>query len=204
MKVRRILDVITDVLTLLALAIAGVGHFLPWFEIQRPYRERGEAYVYDYHEPGRSETDFRDGERRADAGGRPSATESLEKGLPPVDFQMWHAARSGIALAVAALLVGISLTLDLGLGVRKLLVFLMFVSVLMGIGFQVMLFTPYAITEAHRQFAASNWRETETYFVALIPSIIACALCLVRMGWTMPISAEARPPQVDREPLRNV
>ena len=146
MAARRILDVIFDILTLLALAIAGVGHFLPWFTI------RGDT---------------------------------LDAGLSPIDFQMWHAAHSGTALGVAALLVGASLVFEFGSRGRKLLVLLMFASVLVSIGFQVMIYTPYPITEAHRQFAECDWSELDGFLVAFVPSIIAGVLCLARMGWTM-------------------
>jgi len=193
---RRILDVITDVLTLLALAIAGVGHFLPWFE---EYTDRYQERHYDYE---REELGVEQiGEEVAE---KEAAGDDREEHVLPIDFQMWHAVRSGIALALAAILVGASLTLDLGVGTRKLLVFLMFVTMLAAIGFQVMICTPYPITEAHRQFASVHWRELDGHLAALIPSVIAGALCLVRMGWTMTASSKPNGPSVAREPLRDI
>ncbi len=158
MLARRILDVIADTLTLLALAIAGVGHFQPWFEIKK---------------------------------------DALGGTFSVVDFQLWHASRSGTALALAALLVGVSLVFNLGVGARKFLVLLMFLAVLAAIGFQMMIYTPYPITEVHPQFADADWYEHDGYLVALISTLIAGVLCLARMGWTMTASSHAKVPRLD-------
>src|SRR5438128_2477863 len=45
---RRVLDVIADVLTLLALVVAAVGHMLPWFRSMWPMRgEEGHTFPVD-------------------------------------------------------------------------------------------------------------------------------------------------------------
>ena len=114
----------------------------------------------------------------------------MKSGLK-VEFQIWHAARSGVALAVAAAMVGVSLMFRLGVGARKFLVLLMFASVLASVAFQLMIYSPYPFTEAHRSLESSTLHELEGYFVALIPSIIAGIFCVLRMGWTM--TATTRP-----------
>ncbi|MBN2475349.1 MAG: hypothetical protein JXB62_12125 [Pirellulales bacterium] len=145
MTARRILDVITDILTLLALVFAGFGHLLPWIRV-------GDGGLIGI----------------------------------PMEFQMWHAARSGIALGAAALLVGASLAFDLGTGARKLLVLLMFAAVLTALVFQVLIFSPYPMSEMHQLLMRDpSWRQDDGFLVALVPSMIAGGLCLVRMAWTM-------------------
>ena len=184
MIVRRFLDVITDILILVALAVAGVGHFLPWFEIE-------EKAIVESASPDAADGDAAD-DSDAEAGkeaAKDAAEEPLGEGPSALDFQVWYAARSGIALAVAALLVGTSLTLNLGVGTRKLLVLLMFGSVLVALAFQAMIWTPFPITETHRQLAGSNWHlNQQEYLLALVSSAVAGALCLVRMAWTMTAS----------------
>ena len=260
MIARRILDVITDVLMLVALAVAGVGHFLPWFEIREetvvadasavatdadaeddagdtvaddsesdpannpdadagdaPDADAGDApdaEAGDGSDPDAGDAPDADaeGDPDADAGDDPgvdagddpdavagddadieAGEEAPGGGRPALDFQMWYAARSGIALAVTALLVGMSLTLDLGVGTRKFLVFLMFASVLVALAFEGMIWTPFPITETQRQFAATNWRLNEQqYLVAFVSTTIAGGLCVVRMAWTMTVSPRRR------------
>jgi hypothetical protein len=303
MTVRRLLDVFTDVLILVALAVAGVGHFLPWFEIggetvhasapadsdadapadsdadapadpdadapadsdadapadpdadapadpdadtpadpdadtpagpdadtpadpdadtpadpdadapadpdadtpadpdaDAPADSDADASADpDADAPAESDTDATDDsdvdtqEEAREGGARDAGKETLGGSPTAVDFQMWYAVRSGIALVVAALLVGMSLTLDLGVRTRKVLVFLMFASVLVALAFQGMIWTPFPITEIHRQFTNSGWRlHEEEYLVALVSTAIAGALCLLRMAWTMTVSPERR------------
>jgi hypothetical protein len=102
-----------------------------------------------------------------------------------VEFQMWHVAHSGPALAVAALLVCLSLVFNPTGKLRKTLVFLMFAAVFTAICFEAMIFTPMPITSAHTAFAQTQLNCDSGFFVALVPTIIAGALCLVRMIWTM-------------------
>ena len=153
-KAVRVLDTIADIATLLALAIAGVGQFLPWVHTITQ-RQMGSGSVV------------------------PPTAESV------VEFQMWHATHSGTALAVAAVLVCLSLVFNPGGRVRKILVVLMFAAVLTAICFQAMIFTPMPITAAHAAFAETRLTSDVGFFVALVPTIIAGVLCLVRMTWTM-------------------
>ena len=102
-----------------------------------------------------------------------------------VEFQMWHATRSGAALAVAALLICLSLVFNPGGRNRKVLVLLMFVAVFTAICFQAMIFSPMPITAAHAAFAEIRLTDDIGFYVALVPTIIAGVLCLVRMIWTM-------------------
>jgi hypothetical protein len=155
MGTRRLFDIIADVLILLALTVAGVGHFLHWFRAFSPF-------------------------------GRPILSREL------VDFQAWHAIRSGAALVVLAALVFVSLTVPIGARVRKVLVLLMFFATLTAIIFQALVFSPYG---------AGRWwedlpelRADGGYFAALVPTIFAGVFCLIRMIWTM--GATDKPPLV--------
>lgn len=171
----RILNVITDILTLLALAIAGVGHFLPWTDIQVEKRvPRGEVRL-----------EIPDELAEVSPAG-------LDQQPSPLEFQGWHVVRSGTALGLAAVLVGVSLVMDPRARARKLLVFLMFAAVLTALVFQVMIYSPYPFSEVHRSFQGASIRELQGYYLALIPTIIAGALTLVRMGWTMIIPSRAK------------
>jgi hypothetical protein len=102
-----------------------------------------------------------------------------------VDFQMWHVTRSGAALAAAGVLVLLSLTLNLGTAARKLLVVLMFASLATAICYEVMIYTPLPITPAHAEFGQLRLAEQPGFFVALVPTIVAAAVCAARMVWTM-------------------
>ena len=179
MLTRRILDVIADTLILLALAIAGAGHILPWAQVRVPDEQK----TADRQGSSAAGAERHDFHRRGSSSYEPV----------PVEFQVWHAKRSGIALGVTALLVGASLALDLGVRARKFLVLLMFAGALAAIAFQLMIYSPYPITDAHRSFDTEFLYEREGFFVALIPSIIACALCVIRMSWTMTASAQRKP-----------
>jgi hypothetical protein len=150
MAVRRILDVITDILTLVALAIAGAGHFLHWANVGMD---------------------------------RLHATQPL-----PLELQEWQASRSGIALGVAAFLVFISLVFDLGTRTRRFLVIFTFVAVLVAIAFQLVIYSPYPVTQAQQALGNLSVYAANGFLVALIPSIVAAGLCLLRMTWTMTAS----------------
>ena len=89
------------------------------------------------------------------------------------------------ALAVAALLICLSLVFNPGGRNRKVLVLLMFVAVFTAICFQAMIFSPMPITAAHAAFAEIRLTDDIGFYVALVPTIIAGVLCLVRMIWTM-------------------
>jgi len=144
MQVRRILDVIVDIATLLALTVAGIGHLLPWIDMREEHLQ-----------------------------------------ALPLEFQMWHATRSGLALGAAAFFVLVSLAFDCGPKARRLLVVLVFAGVLTAIVFQILIFSPYPITDDHRLAREASWHADDGFLVALVPSIIAGALCLLRMSWTM-------------------
>ncbi|MHC4401244.1 MAG: hypothetical protein ACYTG0_16345 [Planctomycetota bacterium] len=76
---------------------------------------------------------------------------------------------------------------------RKLVVLLMFASVAAAIVFQVMIYSPYSFTEAHRTFDPASMRELDGFLVSLIPSVIAGVICVVRMLWTMTASPAPKP-----------
>ena len=182
MTARRILDVTADILMLMALAVAGIGHFLPWARVRVERRVDVPVSVLESDSPleGRM-----DSPHSYPGGGY--HYESL-----PLEFQWWHVVRSGSALGVAALLVGISLVWNPRVTTRKLLVLFMFVSLLAAIVFQVMIYSPYPISEVHRSLDVSSVHELEGFYVAFVPTIIACALSLARMGWTMIVSPEVK------------
>jgi hypothetical protein len=145
---KNILNVVADILTLVALTIAGVGHILPWF--------------------------------------RPSSWPN-----PPLDenllnFQAWHAARSGLALGVLAVLIGLSLAINWGAVMRRLLTLGMFLSAFVALAFEVLTQSPYHFTDAHKAVAQTAFRFNDGFLVALIPTCFAVFFCLVRMIWTMP------------------
>jgi hypothetical protein len=168
---RRFLDAVADILTLAALAVAVLGHLAPWIQMQ------GHVPVPEVPLAGLS----------ADSNAAPASGPYSQRPVPG-DLQMWHAMRSAAALGAAALLVGISLTLHLGVRARKIFVLLIFACVLAAIVFQVLIFSPYPITEAHRWLATYPVDRHEGFLFALIPSLIAAGLCLVRMMWTMTAS----------------
>lgn len=179
MLVRRILDAIADVVVLAALVVAGIGQFMPWVRV------------------------YADGTRnvappvKAVLPGETGAEADLPTAEELVEFQMWHVTRSGAALAAAGVLVLLSLTMNLGAAARKLLVVLMFASLVAAICFEAMIFTPLPVTDAHREFGQFRLVGRDGFYVALIPTIIAAVACAARMVWTMawPSRCEAdRPP----------
>jgi hypothetical protein len=88
-------------------------------------------------------------------------------------------------LVLAGVLVGVSLTSNLGIRLRKILVLLIFACVLVAVVFQILIFSPYPLTDAHRSLALYSLRYESGFMMALIPSLIAAGLCLVRMLWTV-------------------
>ena len=132
MTARRILDAIADVVILAALVVAGIGQFMPWMGLYHPGRTPDPTSAIKI---------------------ALSAEASPASDLPTTDelveFQMWHVTRSGAALAVAGVLVLLSLALNLGAAARKLLVVLMFASLAAAICFEVMIYTPLPITPEH-------------------------------------------------------
>jgi hypothetical protein len=167
MTARRILDAIADVVILVALVVAGIGQFMPWMRI-RPDRTRTLTSAIKIALPAEAS---------------PAWDVPTPEAL--VEFQMWHVTRSGAALAVAGVLVVLSLTLNLGAGARKLLVVLMFASLAAAICFEVMIYTPLPITPAHVEFGQLHLDQQDGFLVALVPTIIAAVICAVRMVWTI-------------------
>jgi len=161
-RVLRVLDTIADLLTLLALAVAGVGQFLPWMRTLSLPKVPVAGLV--------------------GLGGSQAADSMIE-------FQMWHVMRSGPALAAAAVLVCLSLVFNPRGLARKILVSLMFAAVFTAACFETMIYSPMPITPMHSEFGGIGRMELPGFFVALVPTIIAGLLCLVRMVWTMAIPA---------------
>jgi hypothetical protein len=175
---RRILDAIADVAILAALVVAGIGQFMPWMvvysgptDISRSVRSAVRAAL--------------PGEARSVLPGEAGAEPDLPTAEERAEFQMWHVTRSGAALATAGVLVLLSLTLNLGTAGRKLLVVLMFASLAAAICFEVMIYTPLPITQAHVEFGQFRLMERPGFLVALVPTIIAAVVCAARMIWTM-------------------
>jgi hypothetical protein len=172
---RRFLDAAADILTLAALAAAGLGHLAPWIQIEARDQVWGSQQA----------------QRPAES--NPALPASVANPHPkqavPGDLQIWHAMRSGAALGLAALLVGVSLTVSLGVRIKKILVLLMFVCVLAAIVFQILIFSPYPITDAHRSLGMYTLDKHDGFLYALVPSLIAAGLCLLRMTWTMTASS---------------
>jgi len=170
MTARRILDAIADVAILAALVVAGIGQFMPWVTVYR-----GSTYGT---RPVRSAIE-------AALPGEATPEPELPTAEAVAEFQMWHMARSGAALAAAGVLVLLSLTLNLGAAGRKLLVVLMFASLAAAICFEVMIYTPLPITPAHAEFGQLRLNAQYGFSVALAPTIIAAIVCAARMIWTM-------------------
>ena len=118
---RSILNVIFDILTLMALVIAGVGHMLPWFRADlRSDRFEARDLKLDWpQQPNRA----------------PEQEARRQLSVDLMSFQAWHAFRSGIALAVLAALVALSLLINWGPVPRRVLVPGMFASCLVSILF---------------------------------------------------------------------
>jgi hypothetical protein len=181
---RNILNVVFDILTLMAIVIAGVGHMLPWFRSDlRADRIMGKEFKGDFR-------DFQQAEQARHAEDEARRQTSIEI----MAFQAWHASRSGVALAVLAVLVSLSLLINWRPLMRRILVLAMFASCLVAILFITLSMTHYPITEWHRQYAGRLW--TDAGFVtALAPTCFAAAFCLIRMIWTMPpVRARPAPP----------
>ena len=168
---RSILNVIFDILTLMALVIAGVGHMLPWFRADlRSDRFDVRGFKLDWPQQP---------DRAAEQEGRRQLWVDL------MSFQAWHASRSGVALAVLAALVALSLLINWGPVPRRVLVLGMFASCLVSILFITLSMTHYPITELHERYAGRLWTDAG-FAVALAPVCFAAGFSLIRMIWTMP------------------
>jgi hypothetical protein len=159
---KNVLNVIADILTLLAVCVAAVGHVFPWLN-----RER-----MGIHEE--------------------AAVQWLR------EFQIWHATRSGIALAVLGALVCLSLVFRFGPTMRRLLNLAMFAGAFIALLFELLIFSNYFSGEDQRQI---QMRDTDVGFLlAMVPTCFAVAFCLLRMLWTMPPSRPPSPAQLDKRP----
>jgi hypothetical protein len=108
-----------------------------------------------------------------------------QRALTLMEFQAWHAIRSGAALGALCLLVFLSLAISWGPGLRRLLVLLMFLCALAAVAFIALSFSWYPVTEEHKLLAGSLYQD-DGFLVALIPACFALGFCLIRMIWTMP------------------
>lgn len=179
---RNVLNIIADILTLLAITVAGVGHMLPWFMPPRSYSRPPErpSFGKELKDPLKIQEEQKEDQKKVEEAWREQKEELM-------DFQGWHAIRSGVALGVLTLLVGLSLVFTWGPTARRFLVLLMFVAALTTVVFLTLPYSAYPLTEMHRNISKSqrNFQEY-LYLVALIPICIALGITLLRMIWTMP------------------
>jgi hypothetical protein len=109
------------------------------------------------------------------------------------DIQLEHSAPSGIALGVLAGLVCLSLAFNWGPIMRRLFNLAMFISAFAALLFELMIFSNSMGWGFQRPI---QLRDTETGFgLALVPTICAVAISLLRMLWTMPAGRRIRPEQ---------
>lgn len=172
---KNILNVIADILTLVALSIAAVGHVLNWYDFDRWYR----------YQPQRTKEFV---EKWVD-GKRELLAEKRQPVMPQefvdrvMESQYWHASRSGAALGGLAFLIMLSLVFPWGPGMRRLLNLLMFGAAFAALLFEVLfvrgLETPDGIP------AGLEWAGPG-FLLALIPTCFAIGFSLIRMIWTMP------------------
>ena len=167
---RNFLNVIADILTLVAVAVSGVGHVLPWF--------RADPYAMP-----RLKMDFKDGFKNVPFQLDEQALHT--KNQEYMEFQAWHVMRSGPALGVLALLTALSLAFPWGAFCRRILVLLMFASAVTAIFFIAIAYSPFPFSDGHRQIAG-QFRESYGFLTSLIPACVAAGICLIRMIWTMP------------------
>ena len=179
---RNILNVIFDVLILLAIVVAGVGHMLPWFRADYA-RIQGGAPPIPKVDFGKG--DLKDGKIDLQQDLRRQQDAQRDLDMEVMSFQAWHAERSAIALGVLALLVSLSLLVHWEPTGRRILVLSMFVASLAAIFFMTLGLTHYPITEWHRRFAGNLWIQAG-FGVALAPTCCCAAFSLIRMIWTMP------------------
>src|SRR5262249_21345343 len=142
---RNILNVIFDILMLMAIVIAGVGHMLPWFRSDL----RTDRLIIQRDFKG----DFKQEEETRRAAEEARRQVSMEL----MSFQAWPAPGGGIARAVLAFLVALSLLINGGPLMRRILVLAMFAGCLVAIVFITLSVTHYPITKWHRQYAGRLW-----------------------------------------------
>ena len=171
-------NVIADMLTLMAIAVAGVGHMLPWFRTDGRFDQFGWQVNIVFKDGKVEGAEMEEQRRKTEEARQQRAVELME-------FQSWHALRSGAALAGLTFLVALSLAISWGPVCRRFLVLLMFCCALAALLFITLSLTHYPITETHRRLAGTL-REAEGFFVALVPTCFALGFCLIRMIWTMP------------------
>jgi hypothetical protein len=202
---RSLLNVIADILTLVAIAVAGVGHMLPWF--------RTEGRFDQFNWQGKRElfVEGKAGPRDLEAERQKMEEARQQRAVELMEFQSWHALRSGVALGGLTILVALSLAISWGPVCRRFLVLLMFGCALAALLFITLSLTHYPITETHRRLAGTV-REDDGFLVALVPTCFALAFCLIRMIWTMPpqrvklveTPPPSRPPRMVDEPPQHM
>jgi hypothetical protein len=186
---KNFLNVIADILTLVALSVAAVGHVLNWYDFDRWYR----------YQPQR----IRDFEKRVDG---KLVQEIRQPALPQgfvdrvMESQHWHATNSGAALGALAFLVMLSLVFPWGAMMRRLLNLLMFGAAFTALLFEVLfvrgLETPDGLP------AGLEWAGPG-FLLALIPTCFAIGFSLIRMIWTMP-PARAQVPWEQPKPQEEI
>src|SRR5262245_16327932 len=86
---KNILNVIADILTLIALSIAAIGHVLNWYDFERWYRMQPPRPIL-------VDKEGKDGKRQEFGQVRPPIPQDFVDRV--MESQHWHAARSGAAL----------------------------------------------------------------------------------------------------------
>jgi hypothetical protein len=152
---KNVLNVIADILTLMAVCVAAIGHVLPWYGANR---------------------------------------ESPD--LPYIDLYYWHFSWSGTALAVLGVLIGLSLLVNWGAAMRRLLNLGMFASAFVALLFELMIFSNYLHGQPPMRFEHTD----VGFHMAMIATCVAVFFSLLRMLWTMPPSRRVSPAQLDKGP----
>lgn len=169
---RNFLNVLADILTLLAVAISGIGHMFPWYQpsINMVYSEARET---DYQKQLKRQQEMRD-EHEA-------KVLAVQNQL--FEMQSDLAIKSGASLGLLALLASASLVIPWGATGRRLLVLLMFASAVSAVVFINMGFSPYFVPP---ELSRTMREDYPGFPLALAPACVAGVLCLIRMLWTMP------------------
>ncbi len=177
---RRVLDVIADILTILALTTAGIGHLGPWFHVS----DHRSSYRHGHYtqRDSAANADDRDAENEKRVAMQNARRQTTE-------VQAFYASRSGIALGASAFFVFLSLVAVPGVRLRKILVVFIFLSAVVAMVFQVLPFSPYN----DLVFDRSTWPDHHIYedwglIMSMIATGIAGGLSLIRMTWTMTAS----------------
>jgi hypothetical protein len=182
---RNFLNVIADILTLLAIVIAGIGHMLPWLDARYPYDNP--VNLEPFKQVQGQNWQEQDRLQRAWDAKATKAREERDRAraVDYMSFQAWHASRSGIALGVLTVLVFLSLAFTWPPTMRRILVLLMFGAALTALIFETLIFTQYPITEQHVSYAG-RLHPDGGFVTAVVGTSLAVFFSLIRMLWTMP------------------